>query len=266
MEHELRITHNRLVRRRLSRLLNGGTSLRQGEVSLSATMRVPAMNISLYPHAAVTKISRFGMAGLLIAFAGIALLGVSHPAYAGPLVYVGTDNTGITFSAYENSGTQTDTVTLPIPTALQSYFTHSQDYIIIDSITPTGFTTVNGDLDDVATGLQYISGTAILGTTHLSATSSDTVTISWLPVDLSGINDADFGLWQGTFVVDLTFYGYPNGYPGPGYPTAYPDTYYENVTFDAQVNDPVPEPTSLYLLGTGLLALAGMLRRKLHRG
>ncbi len=204
------------------------------------------------------------MASLLIAITGVAFLASSRSAYAGPLVYVGTDNTGITFSAYENIGTQTDTVTISIPTALQSYFTHTQDYIIINSITPAGFTSVNGDLDDAATSLHYVSGTAILGTTHLSATSSDTVTILWLPIDLSGINDGDFGLWQGTFVVDFTFYGYPGGYPGPGYPTAYPDTYYEDVTFDAQVNDS-PEPGSLLLFGSGLLGMAGMLRRKLRK-
>lgn len=227
-------------------------------------MRILEMKVLLNLSSVVAKLSRFGMAGLLMAFAGIALLGTSHPACASTLVYVGTDNTGITFSAYENSGTQTETVTLTIPAALQAEFTHSQDYIIIDFITPEGFTSLNGDLDDVATSLQYLSGTAILGTTQLSATSSDTVTISWLPIDLSGINDGDFGLWQGTFVVDFTFYGYPNGYPGPGYPTAYPDTYYEDVTFDAQVND-TPEPGSLLLFGTGLLGMAGVLRRKLCR-
>ncbi|MGD0682168.1 MAG: PEP-CTERM sorting domain-containing protein [Terracidiphilus sp.] len=231
------------------------------------------MKTSLRLNSAVSRVSRFGMAGMLMAFAGIALLGVSRPAYAFPatFTYVGTDNTGITFSAYENSGTQIESnITITIPAALQAEFTHPQDYIIIDSITPVGFTSVNGDLDDVATNLQYISGTAIIGTTQLSATGSDTVTISWLPVDLSGINDGEFGLWQGTFEVDFTFYGYPTGYPyktggviNP--PEAYPDTYYEDVTFDAQVND-TPEPGSMLLFGSGLLGMAGMLRRKFRRG
>ena len=227
------------------------------------------MNISLSLNAAVTKISRFGMAGLLMAFASIALLGVSHTAYAST-INVGTYSSGNTYSAYENSGTQTESnITISIPTALQSEFTHPQDYIIINSITPVGFTSVNGDLDDAAASLQYISGSAILGTTQLSSTGSDTVTISWLPIDLSGINDGDSGLWLGTFEVDFTFYGYPTGHPyktngviNP--PTAYPDTYAEDITFDAQVND-TPEPNTLLLFGSGLLGMAGMSRRKLGR-
>jgi hypothetical protein len=223
-------------------------------------MRILQMNTSLPLNSAFSKVSRLGIAGLLFALAGIAMLGVSHPAYANTLV--GTDNTGITFSAYENSGTQTETVTLPVPSGVLSYFTHTQDYIIITAITPVGFTSANGDLDDVATNLQYLYGTATLNVTPIYQTGSDTVTISWLPIDLSGINDGDFGLWQGTFDVYFSFYGYPGGYPnGWG---EYPDTYYEVVTFDAQVND-TPEPSSLYLLGTGLAGLAGMLRRKLSK-
>jgi hypothetical protein len=219
------------------------------------------MNISLYPHAAATRISRFGMAGLLIAFAGITLLGVSHPAYAVGLIYEGTYSTGNTYYAYENSGTQPETATISMA-PFQAQFSHSNDYIIIDAITPVGFTSVNGDLDDIATNLQYLSGSAILGSTHLSKTGSDAVTLSWLPVDLSGINDGDSGLWLGTFEVDFTFYGYPSGYPGTFGP--YPEMY-EDITFDAQVND-TPEPNTLLLFGSGLLGMAGMLRRKLRRG
>ena len=229
------------------------------------------MNSSLSLSAAVTKIPRFGMAGLLIAFAGIALLGVSRSAYAGTLVcptciYVDTYSTGNTYYAYENSGIQMETATISMA-PFQAQFSHTQDYIIINAITPVGFASVNGDLDDLATSLQYISGTATLGSatvagTHLSKTGSDTVTLSWLPVDLSGINDGDSGLWLGTFEVDFTFYGYPSGYPGPF--GAYPEMY-EYVTFDAQVND-APEPSSLLLFGSGLVGLAGMLRRKLGRG
>ena len=223
------------------------------------------MKTSLRLNSAVSRVSRFGMAGLLITFAGIALLGDSCPAYAGTLIYEGTYSTGNTYYANENSGTQIETATISIPTALQAQFSHPNDYIIIDAITPvapTGFTSVNGNLDDVATNLQYLSGSAILGSTHLSKTGSDIVTLSWLPVDLSGINDGDSGLWLGTFEVDFTFYGYPNGYPGTFGP--YPEMYMD-LTFDAQVND-TPEPNTLLLFGSGLLGMAGMLRNKLRRG
>ena len=210
------------------------------------------------------------MIGLLVAFISITLLGASRPAYA-DTINVGTYSSGNIYYASENSGTQTESnITISIPTALQAEFTHPQDYIIINSITPVGFTSVNGDLDDAATNLHYISGTAILGTTKIYSTGSDTVTISWLPVDLSGISDGDSGLWLGTFEVDFTFYGYPTGYAyktngviNP--PIAYPDTYSEYVTFGAQVND-TPEPNSLLLFGSGLLGMAGVLRRKLRRG
>jgi hypothetical protein len=263
--------------RQLLQVLDSGISLRQGKLNPSATMRIPEMNSSLSLSAAVTKIPRFGMAGLLIAFAGIALLGVSRSAYAGTLVcptciYVDTYSTGNTYYAYENSGIQMETATISMA-PFQAQFSHTQDYIIINAITPVGFASVNGDLDDLATSLQYISGTATLGSatvagTHLSKTGSDTVTLSWLPVDLSGINDGDSGLWLGTFEVDFTFYGYPTGNPYTGGgslnpPTAYPEMY-EDVTFDAQVND-TPEPGSLFLLSSGLLGLAGVVRRKLRR-
>ena len=201
------------------------------------------------------------MVGLLIAFVSITLLGASRPAYAGTLIYEGTYSTGSTYYAYENSGTQIEPAIISMA-PFQAQISHPNDYIIIDAITPVGFTSLNGDLDDVATSLQYISGTATLGSTHLSKTGSDTVTLSWLPVDLSGINDGDSGLWLGTFEVDFTFYGYPSGYPGTFGP--YPEMY-EDISFDAQVND-TPEPGSLLLFGTGLLGMAGLLRHKLRRG
>ena len=201
------------------------------------------------------------MVSLLVAFVSITLLGASLPALADGFTYEGTYSTGNTYYAYENSGTQIETATISMA-PFQAQFSHPNDYIIIDAITPVGFTSLNGDLDDVATNLQYLSGSAILGSTHLSKTGSDTVTLSWLPVDRSGINDGDSGLWLGTFDVDFTFYGYPNGYPGTLGP--YPEMYMD-LTFGAQVND-TPEPGSLILLGTGLLGMAGMLRRKLRRG
>jgi hypothetical protein len=244
--------------RQLSWLLDSGTSLRQGKFNPSATKRIPEMNILLSLSAAVTKISRFGMAGVLMAFASIALLGVSHPAYASSFIYEGTYNTGVLDSAYENTGTQINTVAIPLPTA---EFTHPNDYIIINAITPVGFSFISGETDDQATSLRYLSGTATLNVTKLYSGSSDTVTTSWNPIDTILDGDIDSGLWLGTFEVDFTFYGYPSGYPGPF--GAYPEMY-EYVTFDAQVND-TPEPGSLLLFGSGLLGLAGMLRRKLGR-
>lgn len=196
------------------------------------------MHTSLNLSSTVAKISRFGMAGLSIAIVGIVFLGISSPAYADDTIY-----TFVTVGAYENTGTQYGTLSGTIPLGTLD----SGVSVVINSITPEGFTLISGEAADEATNLQFIS----LASNTLVDGDSDTLYFSWDPVDRTPDSDVDFGLWQGSFLVDYTVYS--------GGVAVVEETV--PVAFDAQVND-TPEPGSFYLFGSGLLALAGVLRRK----
>jgi hypothetical protein len=210
--------------------------------------RIVDMNSSLTLRSSVTRISRFGMAGLSIAIAGIILLGTSCPVYADTS---GTYDTGVIVGAYENSGIQYGTLTGILPSGFS---------VTITGVTSLGFTFISDDpppydtvlyADDIATALivtGFSGGTIInSGDAYLN--------FSWLPIDTSGDNDGDVGKWTGTFLIS--------------YDAILPDGVTHeigtrDVTFEADVYD-TPEPNSLYLLGSGLLGLAGIVRRKLCR-
>jgi hypothetical protein len=205
---------------------------------------------------------RFGSAVLLLALVG-AMAAV--PASAGTLY----DNT--TASSYTLAGYYD-----------QSGYTY---YSITDSFTLSSAATITGatfaswtDPGATVSGMQWAIGNSAFGTNLASGWQSNPYTgyigsyYGYWDIDSNAVSIGSLLLGAGTYWLTLsngtaTDYGTvawdeSNG-PSSAIDLGYGDIFSE--TFTIQGNTGVtPEPSSLLFLGSGLAALAGMLRRKVR--
>ena len=194
------------------------------------------MKTSQLLNAAAAKISRFRLAGLSLITVLAAILFASPAAFAdsftitNPLGYSQGDGTSVLIQiSFELNGNTPATVTMDAIPA----------WSVVSSL-PDG---------------DYASGPAAPVWTTTLTHSGDTATYSYL-ITNTGFSDGDGDSWS--FMVPNAFNYTITAATGGGSATWAP-----MITL---TDTEVPEPNSLYLLGTGLLALAGVVRRKLSRG
>jgi hypothetical protein len=204
------------------------------------------MKTSLNLRSVATKTSRFRMAGLFIPIVVAAILFATPAASADPwqlpLPYaLGLNGAPIVYSVPE---------AIPSLEVTFWYSTFPGDPVDLLSWTPTwGY--VSGDPTDQVIGLAYAGGTCVMGVIYPANTDNvcSVELTAFLPDE---VDYGDFGISY----ITLTPYAVDalTGLPGLNIPG----------TKDVQVNDD-PEPGTILLLGTGLLGMAGVIRRKLRR-